>query len=84
MDALRQDLRFALRLLVKSRGFTAIAVLSMALGIGVNVTVFGILHGMLLRPFPYVEPERVVALSTEHPVAEGHYGAWSFQDYVDL
>lgn len=84
MDALRQDLRFALRLLVKSRGFTAIAVLSMALGIGVNVTVFGILHGMLLRPFPYVEPERVVALSMEHPAVAGHYGAWSFLDYVDL
>ncbi|MEA2559613.1 MAG: hypothetical protein QOH06_1117 [Acidobacteriota bacterium] len=84
MDTLRQDLRFALRLLLKSRGFTAIAVLSMALGIGVNVTVFGILHGMLLRPFPYVEPERVVALSTEHPLVKGHYGSWSFLDYVDL
>ena len=84
MDALRQDLRFALRLLLKSPGFTAVAVLSMALGIGVNVTVFGILHGILLRPFPYVEPERVVALSTEHPLVKGHYGAWSFLDYVDL
>jgi putative ABC transport system permease protein len=84
LDALRQDLRFALRLLLKSRGFTAIAVLSMALGIGVNVTVFGILNGLLLRPFPYVEPDRVVALSTEHPVAKGHYGAWSYLDYVDL
>ncbi|HEX5715976.1 MAG TPA: ABC transporter permease [Thermoanaerobaculia bacterium] len=84
MDALRQDLRFALRLLLKSRGFTAIAVLSMALGIGVNVTVFGILHGILLRPFPYAEPERVVALSTEHSLVKGHYGSWSYLDYVDL
>ncbi len=84
MDALRQDLRFALRLLLKSRGVTAIAVLSMALGIGVNVTVFGIIHGLLLRPFPYVEPDRVVALSTEHPIVKGHYGAWSYLDYVDL
>jgi putative ABC transport system permease protein len=84
LDTLRQDLRFALRLLLKSRGVTAIAVLSMALGIGVNVTVFGILYAILLRPFPYVEPERVVALSTEHPLVEGHYGAWSYLDYVDL
>lgn len=83
MDALRQDLRFALRLLLKSPAFTAIAVLSMALGIGVNVTVFGMLHGMLLRPFPYVEPERVVAVSMVHPLVEG-YGAWSFLDYLAL
>ena len=84
MDALRQDLRFALRLLRKSPAFTAIAVLSMALGIGVNVTVFGMLHGMLLRPFPYVEPERVVAVSMEHPLVAGDYGAWSFLDYLAL
>lgn len=84
MDALRQDLRFALRLLRKSPGLTAFAVLSMALGIGVNVTVFGVLHGILLRPFPYVEPERIVAVSMEHPLVEGHSGDWSFPDYVDL
>ena len=84
MDALRQDLRFAVRLLLKSPGLTAIAVLSMALGIGVNVTVFGVLNGMVLRPFPYAEPERVVAISMEHPLVVGHPGAWSFLDYVDL
>jgi len=84
LDALRQDLRFALRLLRKSPASTAIAVLSMALGIGVNVTVFGMLHGMLLRPFPYVEPERVVAISMEHPLVAGDYGAWSFLDYLAL
>lgn len=84
MDSLRQDLRFALRLLLKSPGSTAIAVLSMALGIGVNVTVFGILYGILLRPFPYVEPEQVIAISMEHALVEGRYGSWSYLDYLDL
>ena len=83
MDALRQDLRFAVRLLLKSPGFTAMAVLSMALGIGVTVTVFGILNGIALRPFPYLEPDRIVAVSMENPRVEG-YGTWSFLDYVDL
>jgi len=84
LDALRQDLRFALRLLLKSPGFTAVAVLSMAFGIGISVTVFGMLYGLLLRPFPYAEPERLVALPTEHSQVKGHYGAWSYLDYVDL
>jgi predicted permease len=84
LDALRQDLRFAVRLLVKSPGFTAVAVLSMALGIGVNTTVFGLLHAVALRPFPYAEPERVMAVSMEHPLVEGSYGAWSYLDYLDL
>jgi predicted permease len=56
----------------------------MALGIAVNVTVFGILNGILFRPFPYVEPERIVALSAEHPLVKGNYGSWSYLDYVDL
>lgn len=84
MDALRQDLRFALRRLVDNPGLTAIAVLSMALGLGVNITVFGVLYGLLLRPLPFGDPGRVVALTMKHPGHSDGSGSWSYPDYVDL
>lgn len=84
MDALRQDLRYALRRLLGTPAFTAIAVLSMALGIGVVTTVFGVLHGILLRPFPFVGQDRMVAVVMENAHVSGHYGGWSYPDYLDL
>ena len=57
------DLRFAFRQLLKNPGFTAVAVLTLALGIGGSTAIFSLINGVILRPLPFFEPERLVSLS---------------------
>src|SRR3954451_25006133 len=67
MTMLIQDLRHALRLMVRAPGFTLAALATLALAIGVNTAVFSVIYGVLLRPLPYADSDRIVILSEEHP-----------------
>src|SRR5262252_4632794 len=65
--SLWQDVRYAARLLVKDKWFTAVAAVALALGIGVNTTVFTLVNVVLLRGLPFAEPERIIALGMTNP-----------------
>jgi hypothetical protein len=84
LDMLLQDIRYALRLLARRYGFTALVILTLGLGIGANTAVFSVIDGVLLRPLPFPDDSRLVAVweddrinaRPKYPVAPANYLDW--------
>jgi putative ABC transport system permease protein len=77
------DFRYALRSLAKSRGFTAVAVLTLALCIGANSAIFSVIHAVLLKPYPWPDSERIVYIHNTYPLMGLQRAGCSIPDYLD-
>ena len=87
MEAFRHDVRFALRALRRNPGFTVIALLTVALGIGANTAIFSVVNGVLLRPLPYADPDALYTVWEDQQLRGGPANEWTgattFADWRD-
>ena len=85
LDGVWHDVRLALRVARRSPGFTATIALMLALGIGANAAIFGVINSLLLRPLPVADPHRLVTISSDAAIARGQAGVpWSFAMWEEL
>jgi len=84
MDTLFKDIRFAARSLLKHPGFTATAMLTLALGIAANTAIFSVVNGVLLRPLPFPEPERLMVVTELNPQQSAEPFELSYLNWLDL
>ena len=83
VEAIAQDVRYGVRNLRRNPGFAAVVIVTMALGIGANTAIFSVVNGVLLRPLPYANGDRLVVLHQQRPLAGIEDTGFSFQEILD-